>query len=44
MNYRIAVGEKAAKSNYVDTLPMTVVVDRKGKIREVIERGRESQR
>lgn len=39
MNYRIAMGTKATKTLFTasETLPMTVVIDSKGKVRDVIE-------
>jgi thiol-disulfide isomerase/thioredoxin len=39
INYRVAIGTKATKALFTasETLPMTVVVDRKGGVREVIE-------
>ena len=39
MNYRVALGNKETKSLFSDTetLPMTVVVDREGRLRDVIE-------
>src|ERR1041384_675538 len=39
MNYRVAQGSKASKSLFTssETLPITVVIDRKGVVRDVIE-------
>ncbi len=39
INYRIALGTKETKSLFTasDTLPMTIVIDRDGSIREIIE-------
>src|ERR1043166_4566325 len=39
MNYRVALGSKASKSLFTpsETLPLTVVIDRKGVVRDVIE-------
>ena len=39
MNYPVAIGTRATKTQFTasDTLPMTVVIDREGKVREVIE-------
>lgn len=39
INYRVAIGTKATKALFTasETLPMTVVVDRQGVVREVIE-------
>jgi len=38
-NYRVAIGTKATKALFTssETLPMTIVIDRKGAVREVIE-------
>lgn len=39
INYRVAIGTKATKSLFTtsETLPMTIVIDRNGLVREVIE-------
>jgi thiol-disulfide isomerase/thioredoxin len=39
MNYRVALGTKAIKALFTssETLPMTIVIDRKGSVRNVIE-------
>ena len=39
INYRIAIGTKATKALFTasETLPMTIVIDRDGQVREVIE-------
>ena len=39
MNYRVAMGTKASKALFAssETLPMTVVIDRDGSVRDVIE-------
>jgi len=39
MNYRVAIGTKATKALFTssETLPMTIVIDREGAVREVIE-------
>jgi thiol-disulfide isomerase/thioredoxin len=39
MNYRVAIGTKASKALFTssETLPMTVVIDRDGTVRDVIE-------
>jgi len=39
VNYRVAMGTKATKGLYTsgETLPMTIVIDRKGVVRDVIE-------
>src|SRR5437762_8736632 len=39
VNYRIALGTKASKSRFTssETLPVTVVIDRKGTVRDLIE-------
>jgi len=39
MNYPVAMGTKATKALFTpsETLPMTVVIDREGSVREVIE-------
>jgi thiol-disulfide isomerase/thioredoxin len=39
MNYRVAIGTKASKDLFTssETLPMTVVIDRDGTVRDVIE-------
>lgn len=39
MNYRVALGSKASKSLFTssETLPITVVIDRRGIVRDVIE-------
>ncbi len=39
INYRIAIGTKATKALFTssETLPMTIVIDRKGAMRDVIE-------
>jgi cytochrome c biogenesis protein CcmG, thiol:disulfide interchange protein DsbE len=39
MNYPVAIGTKATKANFTssETLPLTVVIDRDGNMREVIE-------
>lgn len=39
MNYPVAIGTKATKARFTasDTLPMTIVIDREGTVREVIE-------
>ena len=39
INYRVALGTKATKALFTtsETLPMTVVIDREGAVREVIE-------
>jgi thiol-disulfide isomerase/thioredoxin len=39
MNYPVAIGTKASKARFTstETLPVTVVIDRNGKVRDVIE-------
>lgn len=39
VNYRVAIGTKATKALFTssETLPMTIVIDRKGAVRELIE-------
>jgi thiol-disulfide isomerase/thioredoxin len=39
LNYRVALGSKETKTNFTssEALPVTVVIDRKGTVREVIE-------
>lgn len=39
VNYPVAIGTKATKANFTtsDTLPITVVIDRDGTVRDVIE-------
>jgi hypothetical protein len=39
VNYPVAIGTKATKAKFTtsETLPITVVIDREGIIREVIE-------
>jgi hypothetical protein len=37
MNYLVALGTKATTFTTSETLPMTVVIDREGTIRDVIE-------
>lgn len=39
MNYRVAIGTKATKTLFTssETLPMTVIIDRDGSVRDVIE-------
>jgi thiol-disulfide isomerase/thioredoxin len=39
MNYRVVLGDKATKLLFTDseTLPMTVIVDREGSVREIVE-------
>jgi thiol-disulfide isomerase/thioredoxin len=39
VNYRIAMGSRASKALFTasDTLPMTIVIDRNGAVRDVIE-------
>jgi thiol-disulfide isomerase/thioredoxin len=39
MNYRVGIGTKATKLLFTtsETLPMTIVIDRKGAVRDVIE-------
>jgi len=39
INYKVAVGTKATKAlfSHSDTLPMTVVIDRDGNVRDVVE-------
>ena len=39
VNYRVAIGTKATKAHFTssETLPMTVIIDREGSVRDIVE-------